>query len=111
MSYQINREKLTVRVWNAEVSEKGQWYIEGIQKVWVAYHPYYDACLSVLTACRKIKKCEAPSEFRILIQEIEAPYKQDVYQEAILYGLVDWFRLLLKNAPQFQPTAYLQDSD
>ena len=84
------------------------WYIQGRQEIVVSYHPEWKANAEVHVGVNK--KGDTIVGYRLLVLLVEAPYKKDVYYEAILYSIADKFRRSLWDDPPSHSTTLGSDS-
>ena len=71
--------------------EEGEdWEIKGHEILEVSYHPEWKAKVRVLVA--RCEKGDTVIGYRLLVLMIDAPYKQNVYHDSIMYSIADAFR-------------------
>lgn len=85
MSLKIEND--IIHVWK---DEGGEWGIIGHQILDVSYHPEWKAKTTVLVG--ENRKGDTVIGYRLLVLGIDAPYKQNIYHEAIMYSIADAFR-------------------
>ena len=86
MSLEIENE--IIHVWKEDLD--GDWCIKGHEILEVSYHPEWKAKTRVLVG--ENKKGDTIIGYRLLVLEIDAPYKQSIYLSAIMYSIADCFR-------------------
>lgn len=85
------------------------WAIRGHEILEVSYHPEWKAKTRVLVA--ENRKGDTVIGYRLLVIMIDAPYKQNVYHNSIMYSIADAFRRRLWDShPSSQPTTLGLDS-
>ena len=104
MTLQI-KENL-IHIWRDSIG--GEWTIVGRKIVEVSYHPDWEAKTELLIGIHK--KGETLLGFRLLVLSVDAPYKQDIYYDAIMFSIADIFRQLLWESPPTSPTDLELDS-
>lgn len=79
--------------------EEGEdWEIIGHESLEVSYHPEWKAKTQVLVA--QCKKGDTVIGYRLLVIEIDAPYKPNIYHDSIMYSIADAFRRRLWGSSQ-----------
>lgn len=86
MSLEIEND--IIHVWKEDLD--GAWSIKGHKTLEVSYHPEWKATARVLVG--EHKKGDTIIGYRLLVLEINAPYKQNIYHNAIMYSIADSFR-------------------
>lgn len=82
--------------------EGDEWEIKGHEILDVSYHPEWKAKTQVLVA--QCKKGDTVIGYRLLVIGIDAPYKQNIYHNSIMYSIADAFRRRLwASDPTSQP--------
>jgi hypothetical protein len=86
--------------------EGGDWEIRGHKNLEVSYHPEWKAKTQLLVA--ECKKGDTVIGYRLLVIGIDAPYKKNIYHDAIMYSIADAFRRTLWGSDQPSPTTSLE---
>ena len=94
-------ENDTIHVWKEKV--EGDWHIVGHQNLDVSYHPEWKANVNVLVG--ENRKGDTVIGYRLLVTSVSAPYKQEVYADAIMYSIADAFRRRLWDYPPSPSTS------
>lgn len=82
---EISKDKIYV---SRDIGE--DWFILGRQDIVVSYHPDWEAKAEVHVGANK--KGDTIVGYRLLVLLVDAPYKKDIYHEAIMYSIADKFR-------------------
>ena len=78
--------------------EGDEWEITGHENLEVSYHPEWKSKAQVLVA--QCKKGDTVIGYRLLVIMIDAPYKQNIYHDSIMYSIADAFRRRLWGSSQ-----------